>query len=133
MWVSDYLAVVRGEVEPRAIHCASQEDWAIDDPELPGLRSALWSFYHPQRFPARVLAQYRRAVALEAAEEIWRSAKRGPRTASRVPGRPRPDASSTARPADRPAARNQPPAPRPARRVKRVRRRRSTGRPSTHP
>jgi len=79
LWVSDYLAVVRGEVEPRAIHCATQEDWAIEDPELPGLRGVLWSFYHPQRFPGRVLAQYRRAVALETSDASgarWRAARR---------------------------------------------------------
>jgi len=75
LWVSDYLAVVRGEVEPRAIHCATQEDWAIADPLLPGVRDVLWSLYHPQRFPARVLAQYRRAVALEAPDGVWRAAR----------------------------------------------------------
>lgn len=84
LWVSDYLAVARGEVEPRAIHCATQEDWAIDDPDLPALRSVLWSFYHPQRFPQRVLAQYRRAVALETPDGVWRAARHARRRLDRA-------------------------------------------------
>lgn len=101
LWVSDYLAVVRGEVEPRAIHCATQEDWAIEDPELPQLRDVLWSLYHPQRFPTRVLAQYRRAAALETPDGVWRAA-------SHV-RRPRPERASPAGP-----ARKSKPGPRPA-------------------
>ena len=102
LWVSDYLAVVRGEVEPRAIHRATQEDWVIDDPELPGFRSALWCFYHPQRFPTRVLAQYRRAVALEAPEGVWRSAKHPARAPARAPSRTRAGAETVRK--GRPAA-----------------------------
>lgn len=86
LWVSDYLAVARGEVEPRAIHCATQEDWAIEDPGLAQVRDVLWSFYHPQRFPARVLAQYRRAVALETPDAVWRAANH----VRRQPDRPTP-------------------------------------------
>ncbi len=97
LWVGDYLAVVRGEVEPRAIHCATQEDWAIEDPDLPALRHVLWSFYHPQRFPQRVLAQYRRAVALETPDGMWRAARHARRRPGRAtpaptPRKPRPGA-----------------------------------------
>ena len=100
LWVSDYLAVVRGEVEPRAIHCATQEDWAIEDPDLPQVRDVLWSFHHPQRFPARVLAQYRRAVALETPDGVWRAASHVRR---RLPGRATPAATREPEPAARPA------------------------------
>ena len=96
LWVSDYLAVARGEVEPRAIHCATQEDWAIEDPGLAQVRDVLWSFYHPQRFPARVLAQYRRAVALETPDGVWRAANH----VRRQPDRPTP----TPAPAPKPRA-----------------------------
>ncbi|HEX3765990.1 MAG TPA: MBL fold metallo-hydrolase [Kofleriaceae bacterium] len=102
LWVGDYLAVVRGEVEPRAIHCATQEDWAIEDPELPGLRLVLWSFYHPQRFPGRVLAQYRRAVALETSDApaaVWRAARRRPSRRSADRTRPTAQAVAKSRPA----------------------------------
>jgi len=100
LWVSDYLAVVRGEVEPRAIHRATQEDWAIDDGALPALREVLWSFYHPQRFPDRVLAQYRRAVELEGGDAVGRWARRAARTESpsrRSHAVPRPSASDVFR------------------------------------
>jgi hypothetical protein len=138
LWVSDYLAVVRGEVEPRAIHCATQEDWAINDPELPGLRSVLWSFYHPQRFPARVLAQYRRAVALETPDGLWRAARRPGRRPPPERTRPTAQAARTPRPPPRPASHAEPrrppravrakharsaPVPKPTRRVSHGRRR----------
>ncbi|HEX3480317.1 MAG TPA: MBL fold metallo-hydrolase [Kofleriaceae bacterium] len=96
LWVSDYLAVARGEVEPRAIHCATQEDWAIEDPGLAQVRDVLWSFYHPQRFPARVLAQYRRAVALEAPDGVWRAAnhvRRPPERPAAAPAQKPPPAA----------------------------------------
>jgi hypothetical protein len=100
LWVSDYLAVARGEVEPRAIHCTTQEDWAIEDPGLSKVRDVLWSFYHPQRFPARVLAQYRRAVALETPDAVWRAANHVRR---RTAERPTPaDSAQKPRPAPRP-------------------------------
>jgi hypothetical protein len=122
LWVSDYLAVVRGEVEPRAIHCATQEDWAIDDPELPGLRSVLWSFYHPQRFPARVLAQYRRAVELETPDGTWRAAKRPARPQPPERAKPTAQAARKPRPADHaPAPRAEPRRPTHASRAKRAR------------
>jgi hypothetical protein len=111
LWVSDYLAVVRGEVEPRAIHCATQEDWAIEDPELPQVRDVLWSLYHPQRFPARVLAQYRRAVALETPDGVWRAAShvRRQRPERAAPAGPARTSKSGARPAHEP---RRPPQPR---------------------
>jgi hypothetical protein len=104
LWVSDYLAVARGEVEPRAIHCATQEDWAIDDPELPQVRDVLWSLYHPQRFPARVLAQYRRAVALETPDLVWRAARHVHRPAAEraTPGSPARKSKPAARTAHEP-------------------------------
>ena len=110
LWVSDYLAVVRGEVEPRAIYCATQEDWAIEDPELPQLRDVLWSLYHPQRFPARVLAQYRRAVALETPDGVWRAAshvrrQRPERTADGPARKPKPEARPAHEPRRPPRAR----------------------------
>ena len=124
LWVSDYLAVARGEVEPRAIHCATQEDWAIEDPGLAKVRDVLWSFYHPQRFPARVLAQYRRAVALETPDGVWR-------TANHVRRRP-PEPATPADPAQKPR-----PAPRPPhepRRPARARAKHAAGAPvSKHP
>jgi phosphoribosyl 1,2-cyclic phosphodiesterase len=70
LFASDFLALTRGEVEPRAIQRGIQEDWALEDSETPSLSRALWSFYHPQRFPDRVLAQYRRALELEKAAPI---------------------------------------------------------------
>lgn len=103
LWVSDYLAVVRGEVEPRAIHCATQEDWAITDPQLPGVRDVLWSLYHPQRFPARVLAQYRRAVALEAPDGAWRAARHVRRPAAATP-KPKPKPARAHEPRRSPGA-----------------------------
>jgi beta-lactamase family protein len=124
LWVSDYLAVVRGEVEPRAIHCATQEDWAIEDPGLAKVRDVLWSFYHPQRFPARVLAQYRRAVALETPDAVWRAANPVRRRAA--------ERATPADPAQKPR-----PAPRPThepRRPGRARAKHAPGAPvSKHP
>jgi hypothetical protein len=68
LWAGDFLAVSRGEVEPRNIFRATQEDWALDgidgEPMRP-ITQQIWFFYHPQRFPERTLQQYRRALELE--------------------------------------------------------------------
>jgi hypothetical protein len=45
-----------------------QEDWAfdtIDGDPVRRIGRVLWALYHPQRFPERVLKQYRRALADE--------------------------------------------------------------------
>jgi hypothetical protein len=63
MWATDFWAVASGEVEPRAVERSVVE--ARADERLPRLTRLLWHFYHPLRFPERVLAQYRRALALE--------------------------------------------------------------------
>lgn len=70
LWAGDLLALASGEVEPRAIHRAVQEDWAIQIPARAHVTRLFWTMYHPLRFPERVLAQYRRALALEAGAPI---------------------------------------------------------------
>jgi hypothetical protein len=63
MWATDFLAVAHGEVEPRVLERSLAEERADD--RIPKLSWFLWRFYHPLRFPKRVLAQYRKALLLE--------------------------------------------------------------------
>jgi hypothetical protein len=63
LWATDFLAVATGQIEPRVLTRCVVEERAHD--LVPRLVDQLWYFYHPLRFPGRVLAQYRRALALE--------------------------------------------------------------------
>ncbi len=63
LWAGDFLAMARGELEPRTLGHVLEEAWRIPDCSL---WRDWWVLYHPLRFPSRVLAQYRRALAEEA-------------------------------------------------------------------
>jgi hypothetical protein len=63
MWANDFFLVASGEIEPRVLERSMVENRA--HPRMPKLSWHLWRFYHPLRFPDRVLAQYRRNLASE--------------------------------------------------------------------
>jgi hypothetical protein len=61
-WLEDFLAVARGEIEPRNIVRGFRESWSVPQKGRV-LTDVLWPLFHPLRHPERVLAQYRRVHA----------------------------------------------------------------------
>jgi hypothetical protein len=75
MWAVDFLALARGEIEPRTLGLALEETWVTKC----SLWQELWHCYHPLRFPQRVLGQYRRVLVAEAAMQVLvKAANRSP-------------------------------------------------------
>jgi hypothetical protein len=67
MWAGDFLALSRGEVEPRNLYRATQESWTLEEIAPTVFTKLLWMLYHPLHQPEATLAQYRRALAAEEA------------------------------------------------------------------
>jgi len=69
-WATDFLALSRGEIEPRNIVRGYRETWKVQlGSDL--FVSVLWKYFHPLRHPERVLEQYRRVAEQERSAPEW--------------------------------------------------------------